>query len=202
MCKGFSLVFEDLHQKMLLSGLHFGAYTVFNIFVVFGGLFSGSLLLFCHVYFPMNIDNWSSQQPWIKIASVTFKTRTKLHFPKFNKNKSGVIWLWKSEYLTLWLILHSALLSGIWVCCSQLDNQFSVVVNQAFSQKRVTAKVKSYLQFEELEKVIHTFISSWLHHCNALHVALEQPSLWCLKIVNTASHGIPSQGPYPIPNWI
>ena len=57
----------------------------------------------------------------------------------------------------------------------EFDKQVNVVVKASFFQLRT--KIKPFLSFKDLKKVIHTFISSRLDYCNSLYTGISQSSL-------------------------
>ena len=69
----------------------------------------------------------------------------------------------------------------------KFDRQIGSVVKGSFFQLRLLAKVKPYLSQNDLERVIHAFISSRLDYCNSLYVGLDQLSLRRLQLVQNAA---------------
>ncbi|XDV17969.1 hypothetical protein PO909_023757 [Leuciscus waleckii] len=69
----------------------------------------------------------------------------------------------------------------------RLDKQVDSVIRASFFQLRRLAKVKPFLSCSDLEKTIHTFISSRLDYCNALYIGLNQASLHRLQLVQNAA---------------
>lgn len=70
----------------------------------------------------------------------------------------------------------------------KFDKQINSVINSAFFQLRIIAKIKSFLSFKDLETVIHTFIPSRLDYCNSLYFGVGQSCLSRLQLVqNTAA---------------
>ena len=61
------------------------------------------------------------------------------------------------------------------------------VVQTCFYQLRNIAKIKSLLTFQDLEKLIHAFISSRLDYCNALFTTLSSSSIHRLQLVQNAA---------------
>ncbi len=68
-----------------------------------------------------------------------------------------------------------------------LSKHINLVVRNSFYQLRVISKLKSFLSFQELEKVIHAFITSRLDYCNSLYSGLPQSSLSRLQLVQNAA---------------
>ena len=68
----------------------------------------------------------------------------------------------------------------------KFDRQIVSVVESAFFQLRLLAKVKPYLSASDLEKVIHAVIFSRLDCCNS-YVGLDQRSLQRLQLVQKAA---------------
>src|SRR4029434_7347240 len=56
-----------------------------------------------------------------------------------------------------------------------------------FYQLRTIAKIKSFLSPKDLEKVIHSFISSRLDYCNSLCTGISHSSLSRLQLVQNAA---------------
>ncbi len=56
----------------------------------------------------------------------------------------------------------------------KFDRQVSAVVKSSFYQLRIIAKFKRILSFEDMETVIHAFISSRLDYCNSLCLGLSK----------------------------
>ncbi len=85
----------------------------------------------------------------------------------------------KSHLKNLGVIFHSEL---------RLEKQISSVVKNGYYQLRIISRLKSLLSFQDLEIVIHAFITSRLDYCNSLYVGLPQSSLSRLQMVqNTAA---------------
>ncbi|KAL1005067.1 hypothetical protein UPYG_G00054060 [Umbra pygmaea] len=68
-----------------------------------------------------------------------------------------------------------------------LDKQISSVVKNSFYQLRMLSRLKSFLSFNDLEKVFHAFITSRLDYCNSLYFGLSQSSLRRLQLVQNAA---------------
>lgn len=49
------------------------------------------------------------------------------------------------------------------------DKQISAVVKSSFFQLRTIARIRMRLSKNDLETIIHTFITSRLDHCNSLY---------------------------------
>lgn len=52
--------------------------------------------------------------------------------------------------------------------------QINAVVKSSFFHLRLLAKVKTFLSFKDLGKVIHAFIFSRLDYCNSLYIGVRQ----------------------------
>jgi len=61
------------------------------------------------------------------------------------------------------------------------------VVKNSFYQLRMIARLMSFLSHDDLEKVIHAFITSRLDYCNSLYLGLPQSSLRRLQLVQNAA---------------
>uniref|UniRef100_A0A3P8U7G5 Reverse transcriptase domain-containing protein n=1 Tax=Amphiprion percula TaxID=161767 RepID=A0A3P8U7G5_AMPPE len=71
----------------------------------------------------------------------------------------------------------------------RFDRQIVSIVKASFFQLRLLTKVKPFLSKCDLEKAIHTFISSCIDYCNALYFGATQSSLRRLQLVqNAAAH--------------
>lgn len=69
----------------------------------------------------------------------------------------------------------------------KFDRQINTVVKSSFFQLRLLAKVKPFLSFKNLEKVIHAFITSRLDYCNSLYAGISQTALSRLQLVQNAA---------------
>lgn len=69
----------------------------------------------------------------------------------------------------------------------KFDRQINTVVKGCFYQLRGIAILKSFLNFKDLETVIHAFISSRLDYCNSLYFGLSTNLLARLQIVQNAA---------------
>ncbi len=56
----------------------------------------------------------------------------------------------------------------------KFDRQVNAVVKNSFFHLRSISKLKSILSFEDMEKVVHAFVSSRLDYCNVLYLGLNQ----------------------------
>lgn len=57
---------------------------------------------------------------------------------------------------------------------STFDKQDASVVKLSFSKLRIMGKIKTYPPPKDLERLIHTFITSQPDYCNSLYMGLEQ----------------------------
>ncbi len=69
----------------------------------------------------------------------------------------------------------------------KFDKQVNSVVKTSFFQLRIISKIKSFLTFSDLEKVIHAFITTRLDYCNSLYTGINQYSLSCLQLIQNAA---------------
>ncbi len=69
----------------------------------------------------------------------------------------------------------------------KFDIQINSVVKSSFFHLRLLAKVKIFLSFKDLEKVIHAFIFSGLEYCNSLYIGDSQKALSRLQAVQNAA---------------
>lgn len=90
------------------------------------------------------------------------------NFLNLNENKTEVIVFGKPKHIDLGVPPSSCVKNlGVMIDSSfKLDKQISAVVKASFFQLRLIAKVKSYLPSDQLEKLIHVFISARLDYCN------------------------------------
>jgi len=58
-----------------------------------------------------------------------------------------------------------------------LTKQINSVVRNSFYQLQIISNFKSFLSAQDLEKVIHAFITSHLDYCNSLYLGLPQSPL-------------------------
>jgi len=68
-----------------------------------------------------------------------------------------------------------------------LEKQINSVVKASFFQLRQITKLKPFLSFKDLERVIHAFITTRLDYCNSLYVGVNQATLYRLQIVQNAA---------------
>ncbi len=68
-----------------------------------------------------------------------------------------------------------------------LEKQISSVVKNSYYQLRIISRLKSTLSFQDLEKVIHAFITSRLDYCNSLYLGLPKSLLAHLPMVQNAA---------------
>jgi hypothetical protein len=69
----------------------------------------------------------------------------------------------------------------------KFDKQVNAVVWSGFFQLRTLTKVKQFLSVEDLERVMHAFVTSRLDYCNALYAGINQSTLTRLQIVQNAA---------------
>ncbi len=69
----------------------------------------------------------------------------------------------------------------------KFDRQVNAVVKNSFFHLRSISKLKSILSFEDMEKVVHAFVSSRLDYCNVLYLGLNQLSLSRLQLVQNSA---------------
>lgn len=89
-----------------------------------------------------------SESPWVDLGSLS------IYFKSMVKN--------------LGVIFDNSL---------KFDKQVNAVVRSSFFQLRTLTKVKSFLSFEDLERVMHAFVTSCLDYCNALYAGINQSTL-------------------------
>lgn len=84
------------------------------------------------------------------------------------------------------IVTHSLLDIGC-IITFKFDKQISSVVKGSFYHLRILAKVKSYLCRNDLERVVHAFITSRLDYCNSLYAGLDRSCLHRLQLVQNAA---------------
>ncbi|XP_055492976.1 uncharacterized protein LOC129698113 [Leucoraja erinacea] len=118
------------------------------------------------------------------------------NFLQINKSKSKVILLGPSDSikmiaglgsLTPLLKPHVKNLGVIFDSALKFDQEVNAVVKASFFQLRTIAKIKQFVQFDDLEKIIHKFIASRLDYCNSLYTGISQSSLPRLQLVQNAA---------------
>ncbi|KAF7653084.1 hypothetical protein LDENG_00087530 [Lucifuga dentata] len=67
------------------------------------------------------------------------------------------------------------------------NTQVTKVIQTCFLQLRQISKVRSFLSFSDLEKVIHAFISSRLYYCNALYSGISKGNIHQLQLIQNAA---------------
>uniref|UniRef100_A0A669ET81 Reverse transcriptase domain-containing protein n=1 Tax=Oreochromis niloticus TaxID=8128 RepID=A0A669ET81_ORENI len=71
----------------------------------------------------------------------------------------------------------------------KMDKQVNTVVRKSFFQLRQLSKVKPFISFCDLERVLHTSVTTHLDYCNGLYIGIDQASLSHLQMVqNAAAH--------------
>lgn len=69
----------------------------------------------------------------------------------------------------------------------KLDKQVAAVVKTSFYQLRQISKAMPYLRHNDLEKLIHAFITSRLDYCNSLYLGLQLSLIQRLQLVQNAA---------------
>ena len=67
------------------------------------------------------------------------------------------------------------------------NHQVTKVIQSCFFQLRNIAKIKSFLSYSDLEKVIHAFIYSRLDYCNSLYSGLNKKNISRLQLVQNSA---------------
>ncbi|KAF7661531.1 hypothetical protein LDENG_00259890 [Lucifuga dentata] len=71
--------------------------------------------------------------------------------------------------------------------CLYFNAQVTKVVWTCFLQVRLISKVRPFLSFSDLEKVIHTFITSRLDYCNTLYSGISKGNIHRLQLIQNAA---------------
>ncbi|XP_055493235.1 uncharacterized protein LOC129698247 [Leucoraja erinacea] len=147
------------------------------------------------LYLPLKPNNRSNLLNLIHCLE-DIKCWMAKNFLHLNESKSEVILLGPSDSIkniagsigsvTPLLKPHVKNLGVIFDSALKFDKQVNAVVKASFFQLRKIAKIKQFLQFDALEKIIHTFISSRLDYCNSLYIGISQSSLSRLQLVQNA----------------
>ncbi len=91
------------------------------------------------------------------------------------------------DSLTPYVTSHAKKLGVVFDSELCLEKQISSVVKNSYYQLRIISRLKSTLSFQDLEKVIHAFVTSRLDYCNSLYLGLPQSLLACLQMVQNAA---------------
>ncbi len=91
------------------------------------------------------------------------------------------------DSLTPYVTSHARNLGVIFYSELCLEKQISSVVKNSYYQLRIISRLKSTLSFQDLEKVIHAFITSRLDYCNSLYLGLPKSLLARLQMVQNAA---------------
>ena len=116
------------------------------------------------------------------------------NFLKLNNNKTEVIIFGQSELQDMYNLgpLASYNHSTVKSLGVLFDRTFNFEkkmssVRGSFFQLRQIAKLKAYLSQKDLERIIHSFITSHLDYCNSLYVGLDKSSIKRLQLVQNAA---------------
>ncbi len=148
------------------------------------------------IYLPLKKNCKDSLNPLLACLA-DIKTWMSQSHPYLNDNKTEVIVFGHPECFTHSVAdigplasKNSLFIKSLGVTLDtdlNLKRQIGLVVKSSFHQLQLLAKVKPYLSFKDLERVIHAFISSRLDYCNSLYVGLDQYSLCRLQLVQNAA---------------
>ena len=85
---------------------------------------------------------------------------------------------------------------GIWIDENlNMDKQINSIVSHCYKILKVIGRIKSFLQKIDLEKLVHSVITSRLDYCNSLYSNLNKENLFKLqKLQNSAAKLILRRG--------
>uniref|UniRef100_A0A669BHY4 Reverse transcriptase domain-containing protein n=1 Tax=Oreochromis niloticus TaxID=8128 RepID=A0A669BHY4_ORENI len=147
------------------------------------------------IYLPLRLDCKDSLQPLFACLS-DVKTWMALNFLHLNESKTEVIVFGLPKDpnsfdfmgpLTSECTSSIKSLGVTFDSAFKFDKQISSVVKGSFYHLRILAKVKSYLCRNDLERVVHAFITSRLDYCNSLYAGLDRSCLHRLQLVQNAA---------------
>ncbi|KAL0152338.1 hypothetical protein M9458_052061, partial [Cirrhinus mrigala] len=114
----------------------------------------------------------------------------KLNFLNLNESKTEIVMFGSSKQTLDLGVPFSSHVNNLGVMIDssfKFDKQISSVVKTSFFQLRLMAKVKPYLPSNQLEKLVHMFISTRLDYCNSLYHGLDSASIRRLQLVQNAA---------------
>lgn len=115
------------------------------------------------------------QWPWIVLNFIESQTEVMIHRPSCSSSAPKLDLGPVDTYVN-----NPSVKMG---CDLNMDKQIISVVKSGFYQTRLLSKVKPSLSFNNFDRVMHTFISTWLDSYNALYVGINQA---CSKILQLA----------------
>ncbi|XP_032375874.1 uncharacterized protein LOC116692015 [Etheostoma spectabile] len=150
----------------------------------------------CQIYVPLKRHDTCSITPLLACLE-DIKAWMALNFLNFNEKKTEVIMFGPggsyeippTELGPLASYLKPTVLNLGFRLDSdfKLDSQINATVKLSFFHLRKLVKVKPFLSRQQLETVIHAFISLRLDYCNSLYFGLSKSLLARLQLVQNAA---------------
>uniref|UniRef100_A0A669DV26 Reverse transcriptase domain-containing protein n=1 Tax=Oreochromis niloticus TaxID=8128 RepID=A0A669DV26_ORENI len=149
----------------------------------------------CQIYLPLKHNDLNPLRPILECLK-DIRAWLALNFLNFNEKKTEVIIFGpngpgvppsdlgpltscvKSIVTNLGVKFDTAL---------KMDKQVNTVVRKSFFQLSQLSKVKPFISFCDLERVLHAFVTTRLDYCNGLYIGIDQASLSRLQMVQNAA---------------
>ena len=147
------------------------------------------------VYLPLQANSKESVQPLLNCLNEV-KAWMNINFLNLNEKKTEIIMfdcpdqMAHTDTFDLLAPFNHLCVNNLGVMFDsslKFDKQISSVIKTSFFQLRLLAKVKPYLSPSDLERVIHSFITSRLDYCNSLYVGIGQTLLRRLQLVQNVA---------------
>lgn len=148
------------------------------------------------IYFPLKVGDEQSLQSLLLCLN-EIKIWLSNNFLQLNERKSEIIIFGPSNFKERVVSILAPLemtvkdnvrnLGVIIDSSLSFDKQINSVVRSSFYHLKIIAKLKPFLSFNDLETVVHAFISSRLDYCNSLYVGISHQQLSRLQLVQNAA---------------
>lgn len=148
------------------------------------------------IYFPLKVGDEQSLQSLLLCLN-EIKIWLSNNFLQLNERKSEIIIFGPSNFKERVVSILAPLemtvkdnvrnLGVIIDSSLSFDKQINSVVRSSFYHLKIIAKLKPFLSFNDLETVVHAFISSRLDYCNSLYVGISHRQLSRLQLVQNAA---------------